>query len=389
MKFIEDYNIDNKKVILRLDLNVTIKNNKILDNTKIVKSLKTINYCLEHNDHILIMSHLGKIKTEEDRGKNSLKIVCDELRKLLHKDIYFVPRTRGKELEDSFSKHVITMMENTRFEDLDGKKESGCDEELSKYWASLGDVFVNDAFGTTHRKHASNYGISKYSKVSLYGYLIQEEINGLKPIISDVKRPFTVIMGGAKVDDKVALIKSLLNDADYLLVGGGIANTFLKASGKEIGKSLYSKEYVDEIKDLLNKYSSKIIMPIDVVVTEENSIIDEPNNISIDDMKSNNIIYDIGPNTINNYKDIIDNSNTIFLNGTVGKYEEPNYANGTKELLNVLKHAKCIKIAGGGDALASINSLHQESSFNYLSTGGGATLEYIATKKLACFEDEK
>lgn len=389
MKFIEDYNIDNKKVILRLDLNVTIKNNKILDNTKIVKSLKTINYCLKHNDHILIMSHLGKIKTEEDMNNNSLRIVCDELRKLLHKDIYFVPRTRGRELEDSFNKHIITMMENTRFEDLNGKKESSCDDELSKYWASLGDVFVNDAFGTTHRCHASNYGIKKYCKVSLYGFLIQEEINGLKPIISDVKRPFTVIMGGAKVDDKVALIKSLLNDADYLLVGGGIANTFLKASGKEIGKSLYSKEYVEEIRQLSNDYSSKIIMPIDVVVTEENSIIDDPNNISIDDMKTNNIIYDIGPNTISNYKDIIDKSSTIFLNGTVGKYEDPNYANGTKELLNVLKNAKCIKIAGGGDALASIASLHQESSFDYLSTGGGATLEYIATKKLACFEDKK
>ena len=162
MKFIEDINVDNKKVILRLDLNVTIKDNQILDDTKIVKSLKTINYLLDHNCKVLIMSHLGKIKTEEDKVNNSLKIVCARLCELLNKPIVFVTATRGKELEDAFNNNNIVLMENTRYEDLDGNKESGNDPELAKYWASLGEVFINDAFGTTHRCHASNNGISKY-----------------------------------------------------------------------------------------------------------------------------------------------------------------------------------------------------------------------------------
>ena len=381
MKFIEDINIDNKKVILRLDLNVTIKDNQILDDTKIVKSLKTINYLLDHNCKVLIMSHLGKIKTEEDKINNSLKIVCARLCELLGKPIVFVTTTRGKELEDAFNNNDIVMMENTRYEDLDGKKESGNDEELAKYWASLGEVFINDAFGTTHRCHASNNGISKYLE-SGYGYLIKEELDGLDPIVNNIKRPFTVIMGGAKVDDKVQLIKSLLSECDNLLVGGGIANTFLKASGYEIGESLYSADYIDEVKDILNEYSSKIVLPIDVVVNNND-------NISTIDSKSvtEGAIYDLGPKTLQVYRDILDESETIFINGTIGLYEDERYNKGTIELFNILRRCNNIKIAGGGDAVASINTLGYQDAFNYLSTGGGATLEYIADKKLKCFEE--
>ncbi|MBR6072807.1 MAG: phosphoglycerate kinase [Bacilli bacterium] len=381
MKFIEDINVDNKKVILRLDLNVTIKDNQILDDTKISKSLKTINYLLDHNCKVLIMSHLGKIKTEEDKANNSLKIVCAGLCELLGKPIVFVTATRGKELEDAFNNNNIVMMENTRYEDLDGKKESGNDEELAKYWASLGEVFINDAFGTTHRCHASNNGISKYLE-SGYGYLIKEELDGLDPIVNNIKRPFTVIMGGAKVDDKVQLIKSLLNECDNLLVGGGIANTFLKASGYEIGESLYSADYIDEVKDILNEYSFKIVLPIDVVVNNND-------NISTIDSKSvtEGAIYDLGPKTLQVYRDILDESETVFINGTIGLYEDERYNKGTIELFNILRRCNNIKIAGGGDAVASINTLGYQDAFNYLSTGGGATLEYIADKKLKCFEE--
>ena len=381
MKFIEDINVDNKKVILRLDLNVTIKDNQILDDTKISKSLKTINYLLDHNCKVLIMSHLGKIKTEEDKANNSLKIVCARLCELLGKPIVFVTATRGKELEDAFNNNDIVMMENTRYEDLDGKKESGNDEELAKYWASLGEVFINDAFGTTHRCHASNNGISKYLE-SGYGYLIKEELDGLDPIVNNIKRPFTVIMGGAKVDDKVQLIKSLLSECDNLLVGGGIANTFLKASGYEIGESLYSADYIDEVKDILNEYSFKIVLPIDVVVNNND-------NISTIDSKSvtEGAIYDLGPKTLQVYRDILDESETVFINGTIGLYEDERYNKGTIELFNILRRCNNIKIAGGGDAVASINTLGYQDAFNYLSTGGGATLEYIADKKLKCFEE--
>ena len=380
MKFIEDINVDNKKVILRLDLNVTIQDGKILDNTKIVKSLNTINYLLDHNAHILIMSHLGKIKTLEDKLRNSLEKVSLELSKLLGKDVCFIPETRNI-LPNILDNHQICLMENTRFEDLDGKKESGNDDDLAKYWASLGEVFINDAFGTTHRCHASNNGISKYLE-SGYGYLIKEELDGLDPIINNIKRPFTVIMGGAKVDDKIQLIKSLLNECDNLLVGGGIANTFLKAAGYNIGDSLYSMDYVDEVKEILNTYSSKIVLPVDVVVNNNETI----STIDIKEFESGSI-YDLGNKTLQVYRDILDESETVFINGTVGLYEDERYRKGTVELLDILRRCNNIKIAGGGDALASINTLGYQDAFDFMSTGGGATLEYIANKKLNCFEE--
>lgn len=383
MKYIENIDVKNKKVILRLDLNVTIKEGKIVDDTKIKKSIPTIKYLLDNNAHILIMSHLGKIKEESDKLNNSLNIVSLRLSELLNKDVKFISLTRGEELKRALVEHEITLMENTRFEDLNNKAESSCDEELSKYWASLGEVFINDAFGTTHRRHASNYGISKYLP-SAYGFLINEELMGLEPIIKDIKKPFTVIMGGAKVDDKVALIKSLLEECDNLLVGGGIANTFLKASGYNIGNSLYSADYVPEIKELLTKYKDKIFIPNDVVVQENNQIY----TCDIADIKDGAVIYDIGLKSIKDYALIIENAKTIFINGCVGMYEDANFRNGTNNLFQELGKSNAIKIAGGGDALASINKLGYREDFDFLSTGGGATLEYLATKKIKCFEDE-
>ena len=326
------------------------------------------------------MSHLGKIKTLEDKLRNSLEIVSLELSKLLGRNVCFIPETRTI-LPSILDNHDICLMENTRFEDLDGKKESGNDPELAKYWASLGEVFINDAFGTTHRSHASNNGISKYLE-SGYGYLIKEELDGLDPIVNNIKRPFTVIMGGAKVDDKIQLIKSLLNECDNLLVGGGIANTFLKAAGYNIGSSLYSADYIDEVKEILSTYSSKIVLPVDVVINNN----DEVSTINIKEFE-NGSIFDLGEKTLQVYQDILDESSTVFINGTVGLYEDERYRNGTIKLLDILRRCDNIKIAGGGDALASINTLGYQDAFNYMSTGGVATLEYIASKKLNCFEE--
>ncbi len=381
MKFIEDINLDNKKVILRLDLNVTIKNNEIVDDTKIKKSIPTIKYLLNRGCNILIMSHLGKIKTEEDKVNNSLKMVCDRLSELLAQPVSFIKDTRGAELEQSININRLTMMENTRYEDYPLKKESSCDEELSKYWASLGEVFINDAFGTTHRAHASNAGISRYLE-SGYGFLIYEEVQGLDPVVHNIKQPFMVVMGGAKVDDKVALIETLIDECDYLLVGGGIANTFLKASDKKIGSSLYSAEYVDKIKELIGKYSKKIYMPVDVIVQNGNNI----ETYDIDNVPLESCIYDIGPKTSKLYNDILQNAKTVFVNGTMGMYENENFRNGTESLFRSLGTSSAIKIAGGGDAVASVNKLGYKDDFDFLSTGGGATLDYIAYKKLKCFE---
>ena len=381
MEYIENIDTKNKKVILRLDLNVTIKNGEIMDDTKIVKSIPTIKYLLNNGCNILIMSHLGKIKSLEDKMQNSLKPVKDVLEKLLEQEVVFVPNTRDPELKSILDSNRLVLLENTRFEDYPGKLESGCDEELSKYWASLGEVFINDAFGTTHRRHASNYGISKYLP-SAYGFLIKQELDGLDPIVNNINRPFAVIMGGAKVDDKIALIKTLVKESDYLLVGGGIANTFLKAEGKEIGNSLYSADYVEEVKELISIYKEKINTPIDVVVNDN----DEIKTINIEDITDTCTIYGIGPKTVEKYVEILKNSNTVFMNGTMGMYEDENYRAGTELLLRGLTDIKANKVAGGGDAVAAVKKLKYEDAFDFLSTGGGASLEYIADKEINCFK---
>lgn len=385
MKYIKDYKINNKKVILRCDLNVSIKDGKIIDDTKIIKSLDTINYLIENNNSIIILSHLGKIKSETDKEKNTLYPVYLKLKELLNNTVYFSKTTRGKELEDiasNLKEKEILLIENTRFEDFPEKLESGCNLELSKYWASLGDIFVNDAFGTSHRRHASNYGIKKYLD-SYYGILINEELTKLKELTVNPKKPFTVIMGGAKVDDKLALIEEMLKECDKLIVGGGIANTFLLAENYNIGSSLSNKDYIPQIKQILTNYKDKIIIPTDFYV-ENNGI---KKYRKINEIENNDIIYDIGIESIKEYEKIIDDSNTIFLNGTVGLYENENYAYGTKELLSILKKSNKKVFIGGGDAVSATNKLGYSDSFYYKSTGGGATLEYIIEKKLIALED--
>lgn len=385
MKYIKDYKINNKKVILRCDLNVSIKDGKIIDDTKIIKSLDTINYLIENNNSIIILSHLGKIKSETDKEKNTLYPVYLKLKELLNNTVYFSKTTRGKELEDiasNLKEKEILLIENTRFEDFPEKLESGCNLELSKYWASLGDIFVNDAFGTSHRRHASNYGIKKYLD-SYYGILINEELTKLKELTVNPKKPFTVIMGGAKVDDKLALIEEMLKECDKLIVGGGIANTFLLAENYNIGSSLSNKDYIPQIKQILTNYKDKIIIPTDFYV-ENNGI---KKYRKINEIENNDIIYDIGTISLKEYEKIIDDSNTIFLNGTVGLYENENYAYGTKELLSILKKSNKKVFIGGGDAVSATNKLGYSDSFYYKSTGGGATLEYIIEKKLIALED--
>ena len=385
MKYIKDHKINNKKVILRCDLNVSIKDGKIIDDTKIIKSLDTIKYLIDNNNSIIILSHLGKIKSESDKEKNTLYPVYLKLKELLNNTIYFSKTTRGKELEDiasNLKEKEILLIENTRFEDFPEKLESGCNLELSKYWASLGDIFVNDAFGTSHRRHASNYGIKKYLD-SYYGILINEELTKLKELTVNPKKPFTVIMGGAKVDDKLALIEEMLKECDKLIVGGGIANTFLLAENYNIGSSLSNKDYIPQIKEILTNYKDKIIVPTDFYV-ENNGI---KKYRKINEIENDDIIYDIGTISLKEYEVIIDDSNTIFLNGTVGLYENENYAYGTKELLSILKKSNKKVFIGGGDAVAATNKLGYNDSFYYKSTGGGATLEYIIEKKLIALED--
>lgn len=382
MKTLKDFEFKGKKVILRSDFNVSIKDGKIISNERITAELPTINYLIEKGAKVIIMSHLGKIKGEEDKKKNTLYIVYEELLKLINTKIIFSPATHGKILEEKISflqNGEVLLMENTRYEDLENKKESNCDEELSRYWASLGDIFINDAFGMTHRKHASNYGINKFLPTGI-GFLIENEIRGLAPIVKPQK-PFTIIMSGAKLEDKLSLIKSLVPKCDKLLLGGGIANTFLAVS-VSIGKSLASPDLIEEARNLLSIYKERIIMPVDVKVLAKNGTeVKDISNIASDD-----IIFDIGPKTIELYKKHIENSETIFLNGTVGKYEEEGFEDGTKEILDAVSKTEAYSVIGGGDALSSAEYF-KINDFSFISTGGGATLNYIATEKLACFEE--
>ena len=270
-KTIKDYELSGKKVIIRCDFNVPIQDGIIKDETRIKASLKTIRYARKHNAKVILLSHLGRIKNEEDKTKYTLKPVAQMLSKLLRKKVTFIDQTRGEKLnkavENMQNKDVI-LIENTRFEDLNGKKESGNDKELGKYWANLGDIFINDAFGTIHRSHASNLGIASNLPNGI-GFLVEEEIKKLNKLIDKPRKPYTIILGGSKVSDKIGVISNLITKADYILIGGGMAFTFLKAAGFNIGSSLCEKEKLDFCKKMLDQYPDKLILPIDVITATE------------------------------------------------------------------------------------------------------------------------
>lgn len=387
MKSIKDMDIDNKKVIIRCDFNVPIKDGKIIDDTRIKASLKTITYCLEHNAKIVLLSHLGRVKEEADLKKNDLAPVAIRLSELLNKKVLFIPKTRGKEVEEAISKMQptdIVLLQNTRYEDLDGKKESSNDPELGKYWASLGEVFINDAFGTIHRAHASNVGIA--SKLpAAFGFLIEEELTALSEL-NDPKRPFIVILGGAKVSDKIGVIENLVTKADKILIGGGMSFTFLKAEGYEVGTSLVDQENIEFCTKILKEYPEKLVLPVDAKVTTEYSN-DTPATIKdITEFEYNEMGLDVGPKTIENFKKHLKDAGIVVWNGPLGVYEFTNYQNGTKELLKYLVDNNIKVILGGGDIVAAAATLGYKDKVYHASTGGGATLEYLEGKKLPGIE---
>ena len=387
-KTIRDYDLSGKKVIIRVDFNVPIKDGEITDDNRIKASLETINYAINNNAKVILMSHLGRIKTEEDKIKNTLEPVALRLSELLDKEIIFVDETRGKILEDAISElkpGEILLMENTRFEDLNNKAESSNSEELGKYWASLGDIYINDAFGTSHRSHASNVGIASNLPNGI-GFLIEKEIKEIEQTIKNPQRPFTVILGGSKVKDKIGVIENLVNIADYILIGGAMAYTFLKASGIEIGSSLLDEESIDFCKNILKKYSDKIILPIDSVNALEISDEVTPRECFINEIKENEIGLDIGYNTVKLFKQYLQKSKTIIWNGPLGYFEIENFSNGTKKICEVLKDIDAKKIVGGGDTGAAIIEFGYKDSVSFISTGGGASLEMLEGKKLPGIE---
>ena len=387
MKTIKDLNIDGKKVIIRCDFNVPIKDGKIVDDTRIKGALETIKYCLDRDCKVILLSHLGRVKEKEDLKKNDLSIVAEKLASLLKQDILFSEETRGEDLEDtvnSMEEGDVLLIQNTRYEDLDGKKESGNDEELGKYWASLGEVFINDAFGTAHRAHASNVGIASHLP-SAVGFLIEKEMNALKEL-DKPEHPFVVVLGGAKVSDKIGVIENLVTKADRILIGGGMAFTFLKAEGYEIGKSLLDEENIDFCKKILSKYKDKIVLPIDVAVTNEYTNDEKYRLKDIKDISTDEMGLDIGEKTVKLFEDILKTSKIVIWNGPLGVYEFSKYKVGTDKVLKYVVDNNIKTILGGGDIVAAATTANLKDKVYHASTGGGATLEYLEGKKLPGIE---
>ncbi len=384
-KVVTDLDLKNKKVLVRVDFNVPMKDGKITNDNRIVAALPTIEYILEQNGKAILFSHLGKVKTEEDKEGKSLRPVAARLSELLGKEVKFVPTTRGPELEkavDELKDGEVLLFENTRFEDIDGKKESKNDPELGKYWASLGDVFVNDAFGTAHRAHASNVGIASNLE-SAAGFLMEKEIKFIGGVGDNPARPLVAILGGAKVSDKIGVIENLLTKADKVLVGGGMTFTFMAAQGQEIGKSLLEADKVELAKGLLEKAGDKLVLPVDAVVSKEFSNDAPFHTVSADSIPADEMGLDIGQATIDLFTKELQGAKTVVWNGPMGVFELSNFAKGTIGVCEAIANlTDATTIIGGGDSAAAAMDLGFADKFTHISTGGGASLEYLEGKEL-------
>ncbi|WP_326908821.1 phosphoglycerate kinase [Sedimentibacter sp. MB31-C6] len=378
---LKDIDVRNKKVLVRCDFNVPLDNDgNITDDIRIVSSLPTINYLLKNGASVILISHLGRPKGEPN-PKYSLLPVSKKLCELLGKKVIFeetdeVVNDKVKEDADKMNPGDVMLLQNTRFR----KEETKNGDKLAMELSSLGDIFVNDAFGTAHRAHSSNVGVSTYLP-SAVGFLVEKEIEIMGNALANPKRPLTAILGGAKVSDKIAVIENLLNIADNILIGGGMAYTFIKAQGYEIGKSMLEKDKVDLAKKLINKAiekNVKLYLPIDTVVAKEfknetEFYIVESDSIPIDFMG-----LDIGEKTIDLYCDVIRNSKTIIWNGPLGVFEMDNFAKGTNSIANcIASNEKAISIIGGGDSAAAVEKIGIGDKITHISTGGGASLEFL------------
>ncbi|MGN1293284.1 MAG: phosphoglycerate kinase [Levilactobacillus brevis] len=386
---VSDLDLKGKKVLMRVDFNVPIKDGVIGNDNRIVAALPTIKYVIEHGGKAILLSHLGRIKKEEDKPGLSMRPVAERLSNLLNKPVTFVPTTEGKQLEDAIdglNDGDVLVMENTRYEDVKDsenvKRESGNDPELGKYWASLGDVFVNDAFGTAHRSHASNVGIASNMSQTAAGFLMEKEITFIGGAVDNPEHPFVAILGGAKVSDKIGVIDNLLAKADKILIGGGMTYTFYAAKGMKIGNSLVETDKIDLAKEILDKAGDKLVLPVDSVVAEKFDN-DAPHKTVEGDVPDGYMALDIGPKSIAEFKDVLKDAKTVVWNGPMGVFEMSNYAEGTLEIgkfLGTLTNAKTI--VGGGDSTAAVQQLGVADKLSHISTGGGASLEYLEGKTL-------
>lgn len=398
---ISDLNVQGKKVLVRVDFNVPIQKGVISDDNRIVAALPTIRYIIANGGKAILLSHLGRIKSDADKQELSLKPIAKRLGQLLDKEVTFIPANEGPAVEKAIAQMQdgdVIVLENTRFQDIDndfGKRESKNDPALGAYWASLGDAFVNDAFGTAHRNHASNVGIAtamkKAGKPVAAGFLMEKEIKFLGNAVENPVHPFVTILGGAKVSDKIGVIQNLIPKSDHILIGGGMAYTFLAAQGHHIGKSLFEKDKLDLAKSLLQKAGDKIVLPVDNVAATEFSN-EAAREVVGDDIPDNEMSLDIGPKTTAKFKKVLETAKTVVWNGPMGAFEMPNFAQGTLEIGRALASlTEATTIIGGGDSTAAAKQLGIAPKITHISTGGGASLQYLEGKELpgiACISDK-
>ncbi|AUT04991.1 phosphoglycerate kinase [Streptococcus parauberis] len=384
---VKDIDLKGKKVLVRVDFNVPLKDGVITNDNRISAALPTIKYIVENGGRAILFSHLGRVKEEADKEGKSLAPVAKNLAEKLGQDVIFPGSTRGEELEkaiEALEDGQVLLVENTRFEDVDGKKESKNDPELGKYWASLGDgIFVNDAFGTAHRAHSSNVGISANVEKAVAGFLLENEIAYIKEAVETPERPFIAILGGSKVSDKIGVIENLLDKADKVLIGGGMTYTFYKAQGIEIGNSLVEEDKLDIAKELLEKSNGKLILPVDS--KEANAFADytEVHDTDGEAISEGFLGLDIGPKSIVEFEKALEGAKTVVWNGPMGVFENPDFQAGTIGVMDAIVKQPGVKsIIGGGDSAAAAINLGRAEKFSWISTGGGASMELLEGKEL-------
>jgi len=387
-KSIKDLDVNGKRVIVRVDFNVPHKGETITDDNRIVAALPTITYLAENNAKVILLSHLGKVdhkdpeKCESDKAKNDMAIVAKRLQELLpERRVHYVNATRGEALENAvkeLNEGEILLMQNTRYE----KGESKNDPELGEYWASLADLYVSDAFGSVHRAHASTVGIPSHLP-SAVGFLIEKELKYLGAALDDPKRPFVAVLGGAKVSDKIAVIENLLKIADKVIVGGGMAYTFYKAKGWNVGTSLLEEDKVEVAKKFIEEGKDKLVLPIDTVIANDFDNPTEVKTVNSNEIPDGFMGMDIGPKTIELFTNELAGAKTVFWNGPMGVFEKEEFAKGTIGVCKAIANLDdCMSIIGGGDSASAAKNLGYGDKFTHISTGGGASLEYMEGKEL-------
>jgi len=387
-KTLENLDVKGKKVIVRVDFNVPHKDGVISDDNRIRAALPTLEYLLDKGAKLILLSHLGKInhkdpeKCASDKAKNDMAVVAKGLKALLpNNKVTYVPATRGSEVEEaiaSLNEGEVVLLQNTRYEVGETKN----DPELGAYWASLGDLFVCDAFGSVHRAHASTVGIPSHLP-SAIGFLIEKELKYLSPALNNPQHPFVAVLGGAKVSDKIAVIENLLKIADKVIVGGGMAYTFYKAMGYEVGTSLLEEDKVEIAKQFIEEGGSKLVLPVDTVVADDFDNPQDIKEVSRDAIPATHMGMDIGSKSIALFKHELEGAKTVFWNGPMGVFEKERFAIGTIGVCEAIANLDdCTSIIGGGDSASAAKNLGYADKFSHISTGGGASLEFMEGKEL-------